>query len=104
MLRLILFLFYIFCFFCANPTYSLESNWSGVDETKVRIISPISKIGYNPNIYLGLEYQLQKGWKTYWHSPGAGGFPQTIDWKNSKNLSSLEILWPQPIDFDIFIV
>ena len=101
MLRLIYFLLYITCFFYTNLTYALNSNWGGAEEAKVRIISPISKASDNHNLYLGLEYQLQKGWKTYWHSPGAGGFPQTLEWKNSTNISSLEILWPQPISFDI---
>ena len=83
MLRLVNFLFFIFSFFYSNCIFSLESNWSGAEEAKVRIISPFSKAGDTSNLYLGLEYKLQNGWKTYWHSPGDGGFPQTIDWKNS---------------------
>ncbi len=101
MLQIVYFLFFIFSFLYSNNAYSLESNWDGVEEAKVRIISPFSKAGDIPNLYLGLEYKLQKDWKTYWHSPGDGGFPQTIDWKNSKNVSALEILWPQPKSFDI---
>ena len=101
MLRFIYFLLSLFCFFYFNNTYALNSNWSGVDKVKVRIISPLSKAGDDHNIYLGLEYQLQKGWKTYWHTPGEGGYPQTLDWKNSTNVSSLEILWPQPQEFNI---
>ena len=42
-----------------------------------------------------------EGWKTYWYSPGEGGYPQTLDWKKSTNISSLEILWPTPEEFDI---
>ncbi|PPR41700.1 MAG: Thiol:disulfide interchange protein DsbD [Alphaproteobacteria bacterium MarineAlpha6_Bin2] len=101
MLRYICFLLTIFYFFYANTTNALQSNWSGIDEAKVRIISPLSKTGAHHNIYLGLEYQLQEGWKTYWSSPGEGGYPQTLDWKNSTNVSSLEILWPQPKEFYI---
>ena len=101
MLRFIYSFLFIFCFFYVNATHALNSNWNGIDEAKVRIISPLSKAGNNSNIYLGLEYQLQEGWKTYWHTPGEGGFPQTLDWKNSINISSLEILWPQPQEFYI---
>ncbi len=101
MLRFIYSFFFLFCFFYVNATHALNSDWQGIDEAKVRIISPFSQSGDNTNIYLGLEYQLQEGWKTYWHSPGEGGYPQTIDWKNSINISSLEILWPQPKEFYI---
>ena len=101
MVRCIYFLLSIFYFFCANTSNALQSNWSGIDEAKVRIISPLSKTGVHHIIYLGLEYQLQEGWKTYWSSPGAGGYSQTLDWKNSTNVSSLEILWPQPKEFNI---
>ena len=101
MLRLIYFLFSMLCFFYANFANALQSDWSGIEEVEVRIISPFSKAGDDPNLYLGLEYQLQKGWKTYWHSPGDGGFPQSLEWKDSTNISSLEILWPQPKGFDI---
>ena len=48
----------------------------------------------NNSIIVGLEYQLAPGWKTYWKSPGGGGFPQNINWDNSENISELDIYWP----------
>ena len=101
MLRIIIFLFYLFYFFYCNITYALQSQWGGIDEAKVRIISPFTKTGYKENIYLGLEYKLQPGWKTYWRAPGEGGFPQSLDWNRSTNISDLEILWPTPKEFEI---
>ena len=101
MLRFISFLFCLISIFYVNTVNSLQSNWSGIDEAKVRLISPMLKAGEQLDVYLGLEYQLLEGWKTYWHTPGEGGFPQTIDWKNSTNVSSIEILWPQPQEFEI---
>ena len=50
---------------------------------------------------LGLEYQLDPGWKTYWKSPGGGGFPQKILWNNSSNVENLKIYWPTPTEFEI---
>jgi len=44
---------------------------------------------------------LKKGWKTYWKSPGAGGFPQEIDFSNSKNINNIEVFWPTPEQFEI---
>ena len=77
MLRVLFFIFYVLYY---SPCLALQSDWSGLDEAKIRIISPITKAGDNPNLYLGLEYKLQEGWKTYWHTPGEGGLPQTIKW------------------------
>ena len=101
MLHILRYLFFIlFTFFFTNAM-SAETEWSSGIESKVRLISPSS---YNNNlseIYLGLEYQLQDGWKTYWKSPGDGGFPQEINWSNSENIKALEILWPTPSYFEI---
>ena len=44
---------------------------------------------------------MQPGWKTYWKSPGDGGFAQNISWENSSNISDVKILWPTPIKFEI---
>ena len=98
MLRVLFFIFYVLYY---SPSLALQSDWSGLDEAKVRIISPITKAGDNPNLYLGLEYKLQEGWKTYWHTPGDGGFPQSLEWNKSTNIDSLEILWPLPTQFEI---
>ena len=89
-----------YCFLYINTSYALQSEWNGIEEAKVRLISSITN-NSNSVFYLGLEYQLQKGWKTYWRDPGDGGFPQTLDWSKSKNISKLEILWPTPIEFEI---
>ena len=87
-------------FFSAN-TLALESEWSNDTESQVRLISPITKNNNQNDFYLGLEYKLQDGWKTYWKSPGGGGFPQSINWNKSKNIKDIEILWPTPVNFEI---
>ena len=69
------------CIFIFNTISALESDWSGIEEAKVRIISPISKTGDDSTIYIGLEYKLSDGWKTYWSSPAEGGYPQQIKWQ-----------------------
>ena len=101
MLPIFRYLFFFFtCFFFTNAI-SLESSWSIGEESKVRIISPSTHINNQNEIFLGLEYQLQVGWKTYWKSPGDGGFPQEINWSRSKNIKSIEIQWPVPKKFEI---
>lgn len=48
----------------------------------------------------GLEIELDHGWKTYWRLPGDAGIPPQFDWSKSKNLKSVEILWPAPHRFN----
>ena len=77
-----------------------SSDWSVSETSKLRLISPYSQ-NDSKNIVIGLEYQMEPGWKTYWKSPGDGGFAQTIFWDNSTNVKNVNILWPTPIEFEI---
>ena len=81
--------------------YSLSSDWSISEKSKVRLISPVTASNNNNQLILALEYELDDEWKTYWKSPGGGGFPQKIIWNNSSNIKNIEILWPEPIEFEI---
>ena len=101
MLHIFKYLFFITTFFVFTNAKSLETEWSSGVESQVRLISPITNNNNQKEIYLGLEYQLQEGWKTYWQSPGDGGFPQEIDWSKSFNIKTLEIEWPTPKQFEI---
>ena len=80
--------------------YSLSSDWAISEKSKVRLISPMSSSNNN-QLILALEYELEDEWKTYWKSPGGGGFPQKIIWNNSSNVKDIKILWPEPIEFEI---
>ena len=86
-----------------STKYSLavSSDWVVNDKSKVRLISAKTSIDNSNNILVALEYQLEKDWKTYWKSPGGGGFPQKIIWNNSQNIENIEIDWPTPKEFEI---
>lgn len=43
-----------------------------------------------------LEMRLRPGWMTYWRSPGDAGIPPQFDWRRSRNLTGVEIVWPTP--------
>ena len=53
-------------------------------------------------VLLGLQFQLEPGWKIYWRSPGDAGFPPSIDWSASSNLAEASIEWPVPHRFSLF--
>ena len=82
---------YIFFIILVTPSikaYSLETEWTFDHESQIRLISPVSN-NNQKEFYLGLEYKLKDGWKTYWKSPGEAGFPQNINWSNSINVKNL---------------
>ena len=77
-----------------------SSDWYESETSKLRLISPYAQ-NNTKEIIIGLEYQMEPGWKTYWKSPGDGGFPQNISWENSTNVKNINILWPTPVEFEI---
>jgi thiol:disulfide interchange protein DsbD len=46
--------------------------------------------------YLGLNFQLEKGWHIYWINPGDSGQPPRVQWHLPDGLSVGEIEWPAP--------
>ena len=48
----------------------------------------------------GVAMQLEKGWKTYWRSPGDSGVPPRFDFSKSDNVEAVTVLWPAPTKFD----
>ncbi len=87
--------------FFSTSISALSSEWGNSEKSKVRIISSKTHSDNMNEIIIGFEYNLDPGWKTYWKSPGGGGFPQNIIWNNSKNINDLTIEWPTPKEFEI---
>ena len=47
-----------------------------------------------------LRIALDKGWKTYWRSPGDAGIPPQFNFAASENVAGIEVRWPRPVVFD----
>ncbi len=95
-------LFIVAVLWAASPSYgSTASAWQRTPESGVRLLSAVSGTGELAILPLGLEFELAPGWKTYWRSPGDGGFPPKLDWSGSENVASAEIAWPAPERFSI---
>ncbi len=84
----------------SSYSLAISSDWSVSETSKIRLISPYSQ-NDTKNLLIGLEYEMESGWKTYWKSPGDGGFAQSISWENSTNVKNVNILWPTPFEFEI---
>lgn len=72
------------------------SPWVKDDHSAVRLIAG-SRSG---NVLLGgIGFQLERGWKTYWRTPGDSGVPPRFDFEASDNVESVSVLWPAPMKF-----
>ncbi|MFT6558141.1 protein-disulfide reductase DsbD domain-containing protein [Sneathiella sp.] len=67
--------------------------------SKTNLISDVQAVGDDAVIMMGLHIALNKGWKTYWRSPGDAGIPPQFNWSGSQNIEKVEVLWPKPIEF-----
>ena len=74
-----------------------ESEWFETQGAKIRLISLPSANGQT--IEAGLQILLDKGWKTYWRSPGDAGIPPLFDWSASENAAQVNVGFPVP---DVF--
>ncbi len=69
-----------------------DTNFGSVRFIQSSVLSDLQ----NNEYMVGIHISLEKGWKTYWKVPGDAGIPPSFDWKQSKNIESLEVLWPAP--------
>jgi DsbC/DsbD-like thiol-disulfide interchange protein len=79
----------------ATAEADLASPWVELANARVRLLAgPATPAG---SFYLaGVELLLADGWKTYWRMPGDAGVPPSFDWEGSRNVASVEVLYPAP--------
>lgn len=56
-------------------------------------------MGFDGKYVAAFEMQLAPDWKTYWRAPGDAGIPPEFRFSGSKNVKSVEIIWPRPVPF-----
>lgn len=88
--------------FAASGAGAMTGAWADTDQASVRLVSAVTGAGEEGTLALGLEFQMNEGWKIYWRSPGDAGFPPKPDWTGSINVASVDMEWPAPHRFEIF--
>ena len=96
----------IFCYILAGaawlflPTPLLSATSvaeSPADEhVKVELVSEENSIGPHQKLSVGIRFDLQEGWHTYWINPGDSGEPPRIEWTLPKGFEADSIQWPYP--------
>ena len=62
------------------PTTALAQT-RGNEHVKVELISEQEEIVPSQHLQLGIRFDLEEGWHTYWVNPGDSGEPPRIEWK-----------------------
>lgn len=82
-----------------GPPPNLAGSWNKGISVETRLESAQSRVG-DGRVTMALHMVLEPGWKTYWRVPGDSGLAPKFDWSRSKNVQSIELLWPTPRAFD----
>ncbi len=80
----------------AAPVHAAESGasaWSKGLHSKARLIDGGRQ---GDALLVGVEVEMDDGWKTYWRTPGDSGLPPFFDWQGSGNLKQARVQWPAP--------
>ena len=83
----------------SGPLPELAGDWNTGVSVATRLESAQSAVGEG-RVSAALHMTLDPGWKTYWRVPGDSGLAPMFDWSGSKNVQSIELLWPTPKAFD----
>ncbi|WP_445680585.1 protein-disulfide reductase DsbD family protein [Radicibacter daui] len=76
--------------------------WGSGPHTKARLVSAVTATGDLASLPLGLEVELDPGWKTYWRSPGDAGLPPGLTFKGPIRENGWQLSYPAPMRFSLF--
>src|SRR5271155_5275297 len=62
----------------------------------LELVAENQSIEAGHDFYLGLHFQLEKGWHIYWVNPGDSGEPPRVKWQLPAGVSVGEMEWPTP--------
>ncbi len=63
---------------------------------KVSLVAEDARVAPARVLWLGLVFDLEKGWHTYWQNPGDSGEAPKIQWELPKGFRAGAIRWPVP--------
>jgi len=78
-------------------TTVFSSSKSPADEyVKLELISEQNAVVPGKELWLGIRFDLQDGWHTYWTNPGDSGEAARNDWHLPAGFEAGAIQWPHP--------
>ena len=88
------------CFFLAGATWLISPLRSadnpGEEHAKLALLSARDAIMPHKELWIGVRFDLEDGWHTYWINPGDSGEPPRIEWELPAGFQAGAIQWPYP--------
>jgi DsbC/DsbD-like thiol-disulfide interchange protein len=64
---------------------------------KVSLVAESNSLPAGQTAWVGVLFDLEKGWHIYWVNPGDSGEPPKIQWHLPAGFQAGEIRWPMPV-------
>ena len=88
---------FFFAFAVGLTQPMLGSSKSPADEhVKLELISEQNAVVPGRELWLGIRFDLQEGWHSYWTNPGDSGEAPRIEWRLPAGFEAGAIQWPYP--------
>lgn len=79
-----------------SPTV-IHAEGAADEHVAVALVSEQEAIVPGQEFDLGVKFDLQEGWHTYWVNPGDAGEPARITWELPAGFQAGSIQWPYPV-------
>lgn len=78
---------------------SLQARAATIPHGTVELVAEDQSVAPGRTLHVGLHFQLEKGWHTYWVNPGDSGEPPRTAWHLPAGMKAGEMQWPAPKRF-----
>ncbi len=75
---------------------SVRAEGTPIPHGTLELVAENQWIAAGHTVYLGLHFQLEKGWHVYWVNPGDSGEPPRVKWELPAGLTVGAMEWPAP--------
>ncbi|NEN98883.1 MAG: thiol:disulfide interchange protein [Moorea sp. SIO3I7] len=78
------------------PIAPASANPVQTENVEVQLISEVINIQPGTPFWVGLHFNINPGWHTYWRNPGDSGLGATLNWNLPPGFEVGDIVWPYP--------
>ncbi|NEO61478.1 MAG: thiol:disulfide interchange protein [Moorea sp. SIO4G2] len=78
------------------PIAPASANPVQTENVEVQLISEVINIQPGTPFWVGLHFNINPGWHTYWRNPGDSGLGATLNWTLPPGFEVGDIVWPYP--------
>jgi DsbC/DsbD-like thiol-disulfide interchange protein len=81
--------------FAFHPSTSAQS--FAITHAKVNLVAESNSLQAGKTAWMGVLFDLEKGWHIYWKNPGDSGEPPKVQWQLPPGFHVGEVRWPAPV-------